>query len=138
MTNTTSSNEDEDWTGLTKEKISVTEIPEVEEKIKSKIISEFKEQMEIESAKQAHEQQIKCNNGKHVWMYSIFCDRCGEDFEEWQKQMPKKTAFDILADDLPHVLYAMADEGLIQKGDARKITRRMRRKAVDRGLLKHV
>ena len=43
MTNTTSFLDDE-WTGLTKEKI------------KSKIISEFKEQMEIESAKQAHEQ----------------------------------------------------------------------------------
>jgi hypothetical protein len=80
----------------------------------------------------------ECKDDKHVWMYSVFCDRCGEDFEEWQKQIPKKTAFDILGEDLHYVLYAMVDEGLIQEGDAKEITRRMRRKAVDRGLLKHV
>jgi hypothetical protein len=80
-----SSFEDEDWTGLD------------HHTIKSRILSEFKEGMEIESAKQAHEQQVNCNNGKHVWMYSVFCDRCGGDFERWQKQIPKKVAYDILA-----------------------------------------
>jgi hypothetical protein len=125
MTNTTSF-KDEDWTNLSKEKI------------KSKIISEFKEQKEIEAAKEAYQEQLRCNNGKHVWMYSVFCDRCGEYFEEWQKQIPNRIVFDILVVDLPHVLYAMVDEGLIQEGDAKEITRRMRRKAVDRGLLKHV
>lgn len=81
----------------------------------------------------------ECNERKHVWMYSVFCDRCGEYFEEWQKKIPKQTAFDILIVDLPSVLDAMMDEGLIKDGDAREITRRMRRNAVQRGLLpKHV
>lgn len=43
--------DDDDWTSLTKEKI------------KSKIISEFKEEKEIEAANQAYKQQLKCNNG---------------------------------------------------------------------------
>jgi hypothetical protein len=38
----------------------------------------------------------RCTDDKHSWMYSCFCDRCGEYFEDWVKEIPKKVASEML------------------------------------------
>jgi hypothetical protein len=98
----------------------------------------LRDQREREREKQNQREQKECESAQHDWQTHTYCRNCGEYFDVWFREQPKRTAFEILIEDLPSVLDGMLDEKLIKKGDAREINRRMRRKAVDRGFFKHV
>lgn len=77
-----------------------------------------------------------CKPNEHIWAYSVFCDKCGEYFEEWAKRIPNRVVASVVTTDLRNELNNLVDQKKkITRQDVDQIVGRLLTQARERGYL---